>query len=111
MLWFQLAWRFGCPVSELQERMSFAEYLEWQEYLREVPGGDDIANWRDAQIASAIYRTTCAKKPDDFPVKDFLPRYETPGEPQARPGEVTDWRQMKAMIALGTVGLHKPVKP
>jgi beta-mannanase len=94
MLWYRLAWQFGRPVAELQEQMSQAEFLEWAQYLAEIPGGDEWASWRAALVASTVAQAHCGSRANQFPIKDFMP---TPAS--AKPQhEVTDWRAMKRMI-------------
>ena len=93
MLWFRLAWQMGRTVEELQESMSQVEFLEWSQFLTEIPGGDDWANWRAALVASTIAQANCGKRANQLPVKDFMPGAKGGG------GEITDWRQMKAFLA------------
>jgi hypothetical protein len=93
MLWFRLAWQMGRTVEELQESMSQVEFLEWSQFLTEIPGGDDWANWRAALVASTIAQANCGKRANQFPIKDFMPGAK------GQSGEITDWRQMKAFLA------------
>ena len=93
MLWFRLAWQMGRTVEELQESMSQVEFLEWSQFLTEIPGGDDWANWRAALVASTMAQATCGKRANLFPIKDFMPGAK------GQSGEITDWRQMKAFLA------------
>ena len=74
MLWFRLAWQMGRTVEELQESMSQVEFLEWSQFLTEIPGGDDWANWRAALVASTIAQAHCGKRANQFPIKDFMPK-------------------------------------
>ena len=93
MLWFRLAWQMGRTVEELQESMSQVEFLEWSQFLTEIPGGDDWANWRAALVASTMAQATCGKRANQFTIKDFMPGAK------GHSGEITDWRQMKAFMA------------
>lgn len=44
----------SCPISELEERMTYEEFICWQYYLTE-PRGDKRADWHTAMITKSVY--------------------------------------------------------
>lgn len=74
-MWFRLAAQFGCPVGELIDRMSSAEFTYWVEFHAMYPFGPDADLWRSAVVASTVANTGGKRKDGKaWQVKDFLPR-------------------------------------
>lgn len=62
-------------VAELGERMSSAEFAEWQAYYELEPWGEERADLRQAMTTSAITNLHMAqtKKPKWVKPEDFMP--------------------------------------
>ena len=58
---FKLASHLGMTVSELENRMSQKEFIEWQEYLALEPTTSDRNEFMIAQLTSALIRVNGGK--------------------------------------------------
>jgi hypothetical protein len=77
---FRLALALGMTVEEMLDRMTWAEYLEWQEYYGLEPWGEERADLRSAIVASLIANVNrdAKKQPRPYEPTDFMPYYERP---------------------------------
>lgn len=72
----------GCPVAELQGRMSSREFAEWVAYSEIEPWGE----WRADYRAASIQRTLAEinrdrkKRQQPYTAMDFMPRFGVQAE-------------------------------
>lgn len=67
-------------VEEMLERMSWREYLEWQEYFALEPFGEERADLRAGIVASVIANVNRdpKKRKEPYAPLDFMPYTERP---------------------------------
>jgi hypothetical protein len=67
-------------VEEMLERMSWQEFLEWQEYYGLEPFGEERADLRSGIVASVLANVNRdpKKRSKPFEPTDFMPYYEKP---------------------------------
>lgn len=67
----------GCTVAELQERLEFSEFSEWQEFFGHEPIGEQREDIRSASLLTLLANANRdpQKRPEPFRVEDFLPDY------------------------------------
>jgi hypothetical protein len=68
--WFRVASHLHTSVARLQCELSYSEFLEWLEYLREE---ETKEHWYLAQIAAEV-RRSFVTAPGQIKVTDFLLR-------------------------------------
>jgi hypothetical protein len=72
VLWHRIAYDWGMPVRELQERITSAEFTDLCAYLLVEPRGYAMENWRAGMIAATVANVAPRKKgakplkPQDF---------------------------------------------
>jgi hypothetical protein len=64
-------------VSELTERMSYREFLEWMEFYRRDPFGEFRADSRHALLCSLLSNIHRAPHSRSFQATDFYPKFRT----------------------------------
>ena len=65
----------GCPVSELQARMSSREFSEWIAFQSREPLGERRNDLNSGMVAQIIANANRGKKQRAFKLKDFLPEF------------------------------------
>ena len=76
--WFRVASHLNIPVWELQNRISYNEFLDWLVYLEKAVIERDIKHdYYLAQIAAEVCRSRLAH-PGKIKNSDFLIRFKTP---------------------------------
>lgn len=84
LAWFELALQLRMPVEELQNRITYSEFLDWQEFLelkRTTPG---ITEYYLAQIAFEV-RRSFVKDPNKVKFNDFILKFAGARPPQEAP--------------------------
>lgn len=71
-----MADRLGVPVQRLKKETSLTEFRDWKEYLRWQANEHTVDRHYLAQIACEI-RRSCAKKPNDVKLNQFLLEFKT----------------------------------
>ena len=58
--WYRLAWQFGLPVREAQDRIDSAEFAEWCAFMLLEPDIGTRADWLCSAIAMHLARIEAA---------------------------------------------------
>jgi hypothetical protein len=77
--WHRLALELKATKAELKERMSWIEFLEWQQWFELHPFGTEWDDARMATLSANICAALTGKKQD---VKDHMARYKKPARKQ-----------------------------
>lgn len=81
------------------EGLAWGDLLEWQQYDKLEPFGEERADTRSAQIAQALYNLFADRKgyPNGFPLTDFL-LYFGDAQPPPRPEKPTQSLEYQEML-------------
>jgi len=83
LAWFRVASHLHLPVSELAERITHSEFLEWLSFLVWENEQHGKSDYYLAQIAAEVVRTR-VKDPRTVKTKDFLLQSKKSQEPAAK---------------------------
>lgn len=76
--WFRLAFHLKIPVAELQSKIGYSEFLEWQVYLETIDKDKARQEYALAQIAAEACRARLLH-PGKVKTEDFLIRFKDDG--------------------------------
>ena len=71
LIWYRLASHLGILVSELKERLTYTEFLEWCEFLHLEDNRKTKMDFYLAQIAAEV-RRSFVTNPKQIRVVDFM---------------------------------------
>jgi len=78
--WFQVASHLGVPVNELQDRITYSEFMDWITFLNREEGQVKKQDFYLAQIAAEVRRGN-VKNPRSVKTKDFILKHSAGKDP------------------------------
>lgn len=74
-------------VDGMLERISSQQFIEWHEYFKMAPFGEEMADLRNAMLMCFLANALRGKKQRKAKLEDFLPRFDAEPTPRRQSPE------------------------